>query len=271
VLNCYQKITIFVTNYGNYFEGKMKDKDLQVVVITGGSKGIGRAIAMKFAKPDTQICFNHYDPDDKGANETVELIKDMGGNAKGKRVNVASLDEVKEFFKEIMDQFGRVDVLVNNAGITLDTLLVRMKETDWDRVIDVNLKGVFNCTQTAAKIMIRQRSGRIINIASVVGVMGNVGQANYVASKAGLIGLTKAAAKELAPRGITVNAVAPGFIETDMTAVLPEKVKEAMLAQIPLGRSGQPEDVASVVAFLASPEAGYITGQVIHVNGGMYM
>nr|HID57911.1 3-oxoacyl-[acyl-carrier-protein] reductase [Desulfobacterales bacterium] len=249
----------------------MKDKDFQVVVITGGSKGIGRAIGVKFARPDTQIYFNHYDSDDKAANETVGLIRDMGGNARASRVNVASLDEVQDFFKEVMEQFGRVDVLVNNAGITMDTLLVRMKETDWDRVIDVNLKGVFNCTQAAAKIMIRQRSGRIVNMASVVGVMGNVGQANYAASKAGLIGLTKAAAKELAPRGITVNAVAPGFIDTDMTAALPKKVKEGMLAQIPLGRSGQPEDVASVVAFLASPEAGYITGQVIHVNGGMYM
>jgi 3-oxoacyl-[acyl-carrier protein] reductase len=178
---------------------------------------------------------------------------------------------VQGFFNQIVEESGRVDVLVNNAGVTADGLLVRMKEEDWDRVMDINLKGAFHCTQAVAKTMMKQRSGRIINMASVVGVMGNAGQANYVASKAGLIGLTKTAARELAPRGITVNAVAPGFIETSMTAELPEKVKEAMLAQIPLGRMGRPEDVADVVAFLASEKASYITGQVIHVNGGMHM
>jgi 3-oxoacyl-[acyl-carrier protein] reductase len=184
---------------------------------------------------------------------------------------VGSREDVQGFFNQIAEESGRVDVLVNNAGITADGLLVRMKEKDWDRVLDINLKGAFHCIQAVAKMMMRQRSGRIINMASVVGVMGNAGQANYVASKAGLIGLTKTVARELAPRGITVNAVAPGFVETSMTAELPEKVKEAMLAQIPLGRMGQPEDVADVVAFLASEEASYITGQVLHVNGGMYM
>jgi 3-oxoacyl-[acyl-carrier protein] reductase len=179
--------------------------------------------------------------------------------------------EVAAFFDTVLDETGRIDVLVNNAGITRDGLLVRMKEKDWDAVIDVNLKGTFNCTRIAAKTMMKQRSGHIINIASVVGVTGNPGQVNYVASKAGIIGFTKAVAKELATRGITVNAVAPGFIETDMTAILSDTVKAAMIDQIPLGRSGKPEDVADVVAFLASAKAAYITGQIIHVSGGMYI
>ena len=186
-------------------------------------------------------------------------------------VNVASAEEVADFFGKVMDETGRIDVLVNNAGITKDGLLVRMKESDWDVVLDINLKAVFRCTQIAAKIMMKQRSGRIVNMASIVGLIGNPGQANYVASKAGLIGLTKTAARELAPRGVTVNAIAPGFIETDMTAGLQEKVRELMLAQIPLGRGGKPEDVAAAVAFLVSEEAAYITGQVIHVSGGMFM
>ena len=184
---------------------------------------------------------------------------------------MADPEQTSRFFKEVVEETGRIDVLVNNAGITRDTLLVRMKPADWDAVINVNLKGTFNGLQAAGKVMMKQRSGRIVNIASVVGVTGNAGQANYSASKAGVIGLTKTAAKELAPRGITVNAVAPGFIETDMTAVLPEKVKEAMLSQIPLGRAGTPEDVAQVVRFLASDTAAYLTGQVLHVSGGMYM
>jgi 3-oxoacyl-[acyl-carrier protein] reductase len=184
---------------------------------------------------------------------------------------VASQQDVQNFFNTIVEESGRVDVLVNNAGITKDGLLVRMKEEDWDRVLGINLKGAFNCIQAVAKTMMKQRSGRIINITSVVGVMGNAGQANYTASKAGLIGLTKTAAKELAPRGITVNAIAPGFIETSMTINLSEKVRQALLAQVPLGRMGRPEDVAQIVRFLASDEASYVTGQVIHVNGGMYM
>ena len=243
----------------------------RVIAITGGSRGIGRAIGLRMADAGTSIYFNHYDRDSLEAEETVKLIEDAGGRACGAQVDVASQEDVQNFFKKVIDECGRVDVLVNNAGITIDTLLVRMKEKDWDRVLGINLKGAFHCIQAVAKIMMKQRTGRIINMASVVGMMGNPGQANYVASKAGLIGLTKTAAKELAPRGITVNAVAPGFIDTHMTADLPEKVKDAMLAQVPLGRIGQPEDVAEVVAFLASEKASYITGQVIHVNGGMYM
>lgn len=243
----------------------------RAVVITGGSSGIGRAIGLRMAGPDTRIFFNHYDPDDANAEETVDLIERAGGNAWGARVDVASQPDVRSFFNRVLEDSGRMDVLVNNAGITKDGLLVRMKESDWDRVLAINLKGAFNCMQVAAKTMMKQRAGRIINMASVVGVMGNAGQANYTASKAGLIALTKTAAKELAPRGITVNAVAPGFVDTAMTVDLPEKVKGAMLAQIPLGRIGEPEDVAEAVAFLASDKAAYITGQVIHVNGGMYM
>ena len=243
----------------------------RVVAVTGGSRGIGRTIGLRMADADTRVYFNYSGHDSRDAEETVKLIEGAGGSAWGARVDVASQEDVQNFFKKIVEECGRVDVLVNNAGITIDTLLVRMKEKDWDRVLAINLKGAFHCIQAVAKTMMKQRSGRIINMASVVGVMGNPGQANYAASKAGLIGLTKTAARELAPRGITVNAVAPGFIDTPMTADLPGKVKEAMLAQIPLGRFGQPEDVAEVVAFLASDKAAYISGQVIHVNGGMYM
>jgi len=243
----------------------------RVVVITGGSRGIGRAIALRMAGHDTTICFNYSGQDSTDADETAKLIEKAGGKASSTRVNVASQADVQGFFNKIVEDWGRVDLLVNNAGITKDGLLVRMKEEDWARVLDINLKGAFNCMQAVAKTMMKQREGRIINITSVVGVMGNAGQANYAASKAGLIGLTKTAARELAPRGVTVNAVAPGFIDTSMTVDLPQKAKEAMLAQVPLGRMGQPEEVAEVVAFLASDKAAYITGQVIHVNGGMYM
>lgn len=248
----------------------------RTIVVTGGSRGIGRSICRSFAGTDTYIYFNYFSPGDPDAEkaaaaETEKLISEAGGSAKSISVNIASENEVTNFFEEIIGETGRIDVLVNNAGITKDALLVRMKEKDWDDVINVNLKGAFICTQIAAKVMMKQRYGRIINIASVVGVNGNAGQANYAASKAGIIGLTKTVAKELAARGITANAVAPGFIETDMTASLPDKVKTAMLGQIPLGRAGKPEDVAAVVAFLASESADYITGQVIHVSGGMYM
>ena len=249
----------------------MENEKNRIVIITGGSRGIGRAMGLRFARPDTKILFNHYDPDENAANETIRYIEKEGGTAAGYKVNVASPSEVEDFFKKIIDEEGKIDVLINNAGITMDAILVRMTEAAWDRVIDINLKGAFLCTQAAAKIMMKQRSGCIINIASVVGAMGNVGQANYVASKAGLIGLTKSAAKELAARGIRVNAIAPGFIDTEMTANLPEKVKEALSEQIPFKKMGQPEDVAGVAAFLASEDASYITGQVIHVNGGMYM
>jgi 3-oxoacyl-[acyl-carrier protein] reductase len=250
----------------------MSNNDVKrVVVVTGGSSGIGRAIGLRMAGPESKIYFNHYDPDGTKAEETVRLVEAAGGSAWGARVDVASGPDVQAFFDKIVEESGRVDVLVNNAGITMDALLVRMKEAAWDRVLAINLKGAFHCMQAVAKVMMKQRSGRIINIASVVGVMGNPGQANYTASKAGLIALTKTAARELASRGITVNAVAPGFIDTAMTADLPEKVKEAMLAQVPLGRMGQPEDVAEAVAFLASDKASYMTGQVVHVNGGMHM
>lgn len=243
----------------------------RVVVVTGGSRGIGRAIAVRMARPGTRIYVNYSRPDSTDVDETTALVAQVGGDARGLRVDVASKEETQGFFETIVEESGRVDVLVNNAGITRDGLLVRMKESDWDRVMTVNLKGAFFCIQASAKIMMRQRAGRIINMTSVVGAMGNAGQANYTASKAGLIGLTKTAAKELAPRGITVNAVAPGFVDTAMTVGLSEKVKEAMLAQIPLRRIGSPEDVAQAVAFLASDAASYITGQVLHVNGGMYM
>ena len=254
----------------------MAEQNQRIVVVTGGSRGIGRAICIALAAPDTRIFFNYFSPSDPDAEaaaaaETEKLIAEAQGSAASKSVNIAKENEVVEFFKEIIDKTGRIDVLVNNAGITKDGLLVRMKEQDWDAVLNINLKGAFTCTKIVSKVMMQQRYGRIINMASVVGVTGNVGQANYSASKAGLIGLTKTAAKELAPRGITVNAIAPGFIETDMTASLSEKARNAMLSQVPLGRPGYPEDIAAAVAFLASDSASYITGQVIHVSGGMYI
>jgi 3-oxoacyl-[acyl-carrier protein] reductase len=201
----------------------------------------------------------------------LAALSKAGVEALGERLDVSSWDAVRGFFKDLHDRFGHVDVLVNNAGITRDTLLMRMSQEEWDSVISVNLKSVFNCTQAAIRPMIKQRGGRIINISSVAGQIGNPGQANYAASKAGIMGFTKSVARELAGRGITVNAVAPGFIDTEMTAVLPESVRQSFLAQIPMGRMGQPEDVAETVYWLASDAAGYITGQVIHVNGGMYM
>ena len=254
----------------------MTEQNERIIVVTGGSRGIGRAICLAFAAPQTRIFFNYFSPanpeaEEAAAAETIALVAQKGAQAVGLWANVAVADEVSGFFNQVIEAAGRVDVLVNNAGITRDSLLVRMKEAEWDAVLSVNLKGPFLCTQTVARIMMKQRSGRIINIASIVGAIGNAGQANYVASKAGIIGLTKTAAKEYAGRSITVNAVAPGFIETDMTAALPEKAREAMLAQIPLGRPGQPEDVAAAVTFLASDAAAYMTGQVLHVSGGMYM
>jgi len=254
----------------------MTEEKERIVVVTGGSRGIGRAICLSFAAANTGIYFNYFSPADPegeaaAAAETEKLVADAQGFAASKSVNIVNENEVAAFFNEIIDKTGRIDVLVNNAGITKDGLLVRMKEQDWDAVLSVNLKGAFICTKIVGKLMMQQRSGRIINIASVVGVTGNVGQANYSASKAGLIGLTKTAAKELASRGVTVNAIAPGFIETDMTAAMSEKARNAMLDQIPLKRAGYPNDVAGVVAFLASEAASYITGQVIHVSGGMYI
>jgi 3-oxoacyl-[acyl-carrier protein] reductase len=246
------------------------DQVNRIIAVTGGSRGIGRAICLGFARPDTRIYFNYTHPG-AAVDDTEAEVAAAGGHAVGIQADVADADAVDAFFKCILDASGRLDVLVNNAGISRDGLLVRMKDEQWDAVLDTNLKGAFHCSRAAARTMMRQRSGRIINMTSVVGVSGNPGQANYVASKAGLIGLTKAMARELAPRGIAVNAVAPGFVETDMTTALPEKTRAAIMGQIPLGRPGRPEDVARLVAFLASEAAGYITGQVVHINGGMYM
>jgi 3-oxoacyl-[acyl-carrier protein] reductase len=245
--------------------------DIQrTIVVTGGSKGIGRAICRTFAAPGVGVYFNFNSLEITG-RETAEAIRAAGGIPKGLRVDVSSESEVADFFKTVFDETGRIDVLINNAGIAKDALLLRMKEEDWDDVIRVNLKGTFNCTKAAARIMLKQRYGRIINITSIAGVAGNPGQANYAASKAGVIGLTKTVAKELGSRGITVNAIAPGFIKTDMTAGLPEKAASEIVSQIPLGRAGTPEDIAGVAFFLASEAADYITGQVLHVNGGMYI
>ena len=238
----------------------------KVVMVTGGAAGIGRVTAESFAKEGARIAICDVNP---AAGEAA--AKALGPEASFQQVDVASNAAVSGWIEGVLDKYGQIDVLVNNAGITRDGLIMRMKEEDWDAVISVNLKSAFNCIKAVSKIMVKQRSGRIINLASVVGVMGNPGQANYVASKAGMIGLTKTVAKELGARGITVNAVAPGFIETDMTAVLSDKVKEAMRATIPLQRAGTPQDVADAITFLASDQAAYITGQVIHVTGGMYM
>jgi 3-oxoacyl-[acyl-carrier protein] reductase len=242
----------------------------KTALVTGASRGIGRAIALRLAEAGANVVVN-YAGSEAAAAETVAKVKELGRDAIMIKANVASADEVNEMFKEALDRFGSVDILVNNAGITRDNLLMRMKEEEWDEVINTNLKGVFNCIKAATRPMMKQRSGRIINITSVVGVLGNPGQANYVAAKAGVIGLTKTTARELASRNITVNAVAPGFIDTDMTVGLPEDVKSAMLGQIPLGRLGQPDEIAKVVLFLASDAASYMTGQTLHVDGGMYM
>ncbi|HDE0401350.1 TPA: 3-oxoacyl-[acyl-carrier-protein] reductase [Staphylococcus aureus] len=239
-------------------------------LVTGASRGIGRSIALQLAEEGYNVAVNYAGSKEK-AEAVVEEIKAKGVDSFAIQANVADADEVKAMIKEVVSQFGSLDVLVNNAGITRDNLLMRMKEQEWDDVIDTNLKGVFNCIQKATPQMLRQRSGAIINLSSVVGAVGNPGQANYVATKAGVIGLTKSAARELASRGITVNAVAPGFIVSDMTDALSDELKEQMLTQIPLARFGQDTDIANTVAFLASDKAKYITGQIIHVNGGMYM
>lgn len=249
----------------------MSDSDSRVVVITGGSKGIGRSIAFKFAEEMARIVIIHYDPDDHLAQETLGALAQKGVDAESYKVDVSSSDAVAILFKDVISRFKKVDVLINNAGITRDTLFMRMSEADWDAVINVNLKSVFNCTKAVSRLMMKQRSGKIVNISSVVGQIGNAGQANYSASKAGIMGFTKSVAREVATRGVNVNAVAPGFIDTEMTAVLSEKVKENFVQQIPLGRFGNPEDVAEAVYWLCSDAAAYITGQVIHVSGGMYM
>ena len=240
----------------------------KIAVVTGASRGIGKAIAMKFAQLGATVVIN-YNGSAQKAEEVKQSIIADGGRAVIKQCNVADYDACEAFIKEVIDQFGRIDILVNNAGITKDGLIMRMSEEDFTNVVDVNLKGTFYCIRFASRQMMKQRSGRIINMSSVVGISGNAGQINYAASKAGVIGMTKSAAKELASRGITVNAIAPGYIETDMTNVLSDKVKEETMKQIPLGRLGQTGDIAAAAAFLASDEAGYITGQVLAVDGGM--
>jgi len=242
----------------------------KTVVVTGAGRGIGKAIAMKFGELGANVVVN-YRSSQVQADEIVDKILAAGGNAFAVKADVSSFDEAKNLITEAKLKFGTVDILVNNAGITKDTLLLRMKEDDFDSVIQTNLKGAFNCLKHAAEVMIKQRSGKIINISSVVGLMGNAGQINYSAAKAGIIGMTKSAAKELSGRGITVNAIAPGFITTEMTESIPENIKKDMLAAIPLKRYGTPENIADAVCFLASESASYITGQVLCVDGGMAM
>ena len=242
----------------------------KVALVTGASRGIGRAVAIQLAQSGADVAVN-YSGSEAAAQETVDAILALGRKAIKIKANVANAEEVAAMVEETHKTCGHIDILVNNAGITRDGLLMRMKDEDFDAVIDINLKGVYLVTKAVSKIMMKQRAGHIINMTSVVGLMGNAGQANYAASKAGVIGFTKSCAKELASRGITVNAIAPGFIDTDMTGVLPEKVKEAMVTQIPLGRMAKAEEVAAVTTFLASDFASYITGQVINVDGGMVM
>jgi 3-oxoacyl-[acyl-carrier protein] reductase len=240
-----------------------------VAIVTGGSRGIGRAIAATLAREGATVivCSRNLDAGKKAA----ETIRSEGGQAHARQVDVADTDSVAELMKSVLKDFGRIDILVNNAGITADNLLLRLKESDWDRVIDTNLKGTFNCTKAAARAMLKQHSGRIINIASVVGMIGNAGQANYCAAKAGIIGFTKSVARELASRNINVNCVAPGLIKSEMTETLSQEAREKVLKLIPLGRMGEAEDVAEVVKFLAMPTSAYITGQVIRTDGGMAM
>lgn len=240
-----------------------------VAIVTGSGQGIGRAIALELAEAGAQVVVN--DLNLAQAVETVKLLREAGGEGLAVQADVTQSADVDRLIKTTLDQFGKVDILINNAGITRDTLLLRMKEADWDAVLATNLKGVFLCTKAVSKGMLKQRSGVIVNISSVVGLAGNAAQANYAAAKAGIIGFSKSVAKELGSRGIRVNAIAPGYIATDMTAVLTEGRKDEVLRAIPLGRLGKPEDVAKVVRFLVSPEASYITGQTLCVDGGMAM
>lgn len=242
----------------------------KIAVVTGGSRGIGRAIALKLASMGAQIVVN-YTSNSTAADEVVKEVEALGSKGIAVKANVANADDIENLIKEAEAQLGKIDILVNNAGITKDGLLIRMKEQDFTDVIDVNLKGVFLTTKLIGKKMLKQKSGSIVNITSVVGLMGNAGQANYAASKAGVVGFTKSVAREFASRGIRVNAVAPGFIESDMTAQLSEKVVEDYMANIPLSRFGKAEDIANTVAFLVSEQANYITGQTIQVDGGIYI
>ncbi len=247
----------------------MTDLTGKIAVVTGAGRGIGQSIALALAKAGADIAVAELK--DEFATETVEKVIALGRKSKAYAIDVSNFDAVHTMMKEVQSDFERVDILVNNAGITKDNLLIRMGEQDWDAVLNINLKGAFNCIHAASRIMMKQRAGRIVNIASIIGLMGNAGQANYAASKAGLIGLTKSAAKELASRNVNVNAIAPGFIQTKMTDVLSDEVKDAMLTMIPQKKLGLPEDVAKAVLFLSCGLSDYITGQVITVDGGMVM
>ena len=240
----------------------------KIALVTGAAKGIGRAIALALAEEGATVIVNYHGSKER-AEQTLEEIRALGADGRTCRCNVADTEAALAMVKEVISEYGRLDILVNNAGITRDNLIMKMSEEDFDAVINANLKGCFNTIKAVSRQMLKQRAGRIINITSVSGILGNAGQANYAASKAGIIGLTKTMARELASRGITVNAVAPGFVDTDMTQVLPDSVKEAATAQIPLGRFGKPEDIANMVAYLASEKAAYITGQIISEDGGM--
>ena len=242
----------------------------KVAVVTGGSRGIGRAICLRLAEMGAKVVIN-YVSRPEAAQETKAQVEALGSECVVVKFDVANTSEVQDAFKQITDDCGRIDILVCNAGITRDRLLIKMQEEDWDQVMAVNLKGAFNCIKAGCRPMMKQRWGRIIIITSVVGFAGNAGQANYSAAKAGLVGLTRSTARELASRSITVNCVAPGYIETDMTSDLPDTIKEKILAEIPLGNLGVPEDIAGAVSYLVSDDARYVTGQAIHVNGGMFM
>lgn len=244
--------------------------DGKVAVVTGASRGIGRAVAIQLAKAGAKVVIN-YAGNHQAAEEVLDTIQSFHGEALLVQGDVSQAADVENLMKQAQERFGRIDILVNNAGITRDGLIMRLKESDWDAVLNTNLKGVYLCTKAVSKIMMKQRAGKIVNMASVVGIMGNAGQANYAAAKAGVIGFTKSMARELAGRNIQVNAVAPGFIATDMTDVLSDEVKADLESKIPMQKLGQPEQVADAVLFLASDFASYITGQVIHVDGGMVM
>ncbi|HPU44140.1 MAG TPA: 3-oxoacyl-[acyl-carrier-protein] reductase [Dictyoglomaceae bacterium] len=242
--------------------------DGKVALVTGGSRGIGRATALALSREGAKVLIN-YKGNEEAALETLKELKEVGGEGEIYKADVSIEEEVERMFSFLLEKWGKLDILVNNAGITKDNLLLRMKVEDWDRVINTNLKGVFLCTKSAVKIMLKQKSGRIINISSIVGLKGNIGQANYASAKAGIIGFTKSVAREVASRGITVNAIAPGFISTEMTLVLSEEMRKKILEEIPLGRFGTCEDVAAAVKFLASDEANYITGVVLNIDGGL--